>query len=50
MIRNGRTYSFRFENSWLQEDDVEEVVVDGWHGEGGLDVTMKVTRCADKLK
>jgi hypothetical protein len=25
-IRSGRIYSFRFENSWLKEEDIDEVV------------------------
>jgi endonuclease/exonuclease/phosphatase family metal-dependent hydrolase len=29
LMRNGRTYSFRFENSWLKEEDVDEVVDEG---------------------
>jgi hypothetical protein len=27
---NGRTHSFRFENSWLKEEDIDEVVENGW--------------------
>ncbi|MCI24021.1 hypothetical protein A2U01_0045204, partial [Trifolium medium] len=50
MVRIGRTYSFRFENSWLQEDDIEEVVEDGWNVGGDVDITRRVTRCADKLE
>jgi hypothetical protein len=34
----------------LKEDDVEEVVVDGWGTERGTDIVHKTTRCADKLK
>ncbi|GAU39458.1 hypothetical protein TSUD_158890 [Trifolium subterraneum] len=50
MIRNGRTYSFRFENIWLKEDDVEEVVEDGWCSGRDVEITSRITRCADKLK
>jgi hypothetical protein len=49
-VRTERTYSFRFKNSWLKEEDLEEVVVDGWGRERGIDVMYKTTRCADKLK
>ncbi|MCI12502.1 endonuclease/exonuclease/phosphatase family protein, partial [Trifolium medium] len=49
-VRNGRTYSFRFENSWLKEDDIGEVVEEGWGRERGVDITSKTTRCAEKLK
>jgi len=31
-VRQRYNYSFKFENSWLLEDDIEEVVVDGWGG------------------
>ncbi|MCI75349.1 hypothetical protein A2U01_0096618, partial [Trifolium medium] len=50
MGRNENTYSFRFEIVWLKEDDIEEVVEDGWGREREADVTNKVARCADKLK
>ncbi|MCI03614.1 endonuclease/exonuclease/phosphatase family protein, partial [Trifolium medium] len=50
MERQQNSYSFRFENIWLQEDDIEEVVEEGW-GRGREDeVTVKVAQCADKLK
>ncbi|CAJ2661731.1 unnamed protein product [Trifolium pratense] len=50
MVRHGKTYSFRFENIWLKEDDVEEVVVAGWGRERGIDITSRTSRCADKLQ
>jgi hypothetical protein len=34
----------------LKEDDVEEVVVDGWGTEKGTNITYKTSRCAEKLK
>ncbi|KAK2423594.1 hypothetical protein QL285_034041 [Trifolium repens] len=49
-VRSGRTYSFRFENHWLKEDDIEDVVVDGWGRERSMDILYKTSRCADKLK
>jgi hypothetical protein len=50
VVRSGRTYFFRFENSWLKEDDVEEVVMDGWGRERGVDIMSKSSKCADKLQ
>ncbi|PNX97372.1 ribonuclease H, partial [Trifolium pratense] len=50
MIRNGRTYTFRFENIWLKEDDVDEVVEEGWGTKRGIEITTRIARCADKLK
>ncbi|PNX78269.1 CNGC5-like protein, partial [Trifolium pratense] len=32
------------------EDDIDEVVEDGWGRESGADVISKTTRCAEKLK
>ncbi|PNX96867.1 ribonuclease H, partial [Trifolium pratense] len=49
MVTNVRTYSFRFENTWLKEEDVEEVVEDGWGRDRGVEITSRISRCADKL-
>ncbi|GAU40727.1 hypothetical protein TSUD_14120 [Trifolium subterraneum] len=43
-------HSFRFENSWLKEPDLEDVVVEGWGGRENLEVVDRVTRCANKLQ
>jgi hypothetical protein len=48
--RNGRGYSFRFENIWLQEDDVNDVVEEGWNGGWEVEITSRVAQCADKLQ
>jgi endonuclease/exonuclease/phosphatase family metal-dependent hydrolase len=50
LVMNGRTYSFRFENSWLKEEDIDDVVEDGWGKENGVDVMTRTGRCAEKLK
>jgi tRNA U38,U39,U40 pseudouridine synthase TruA len=51
MIRNGRTYSFRFENIWLKEEDVEdEVVEDRWGRERDVEIISRTSRCTNKLK
>jgi hypothetical protein len=47
---NGRIYSFRFENSWLKEEDIDEVVEEGWGREYGADIISRTSRCAEKLK
>jgi endonuclease/exonuclease/phosphatase family metal-dependent hydrolase len=47
---NGRIYSFRFENSWLKEDDIDEVVEEGWGRERGGDIFSKTIRCTEKLQ
>ncbi|KAK2414457.1 hypothetical protein QL285_037046 [Trifolium repens] len=47
--RNGHSYSFRFENCWLKEDDIMEVVEEGWGRGGVVDVINKTSRCADTL-
>ncbi|GAU16656.1 hypothetical protein TSUD_326060 [Trifolium subterraneum] len=43
-------HSFRFENSWLKESDLEDVVVEGWGGRENPEVVDRVTRCANKLQ
>jgi hypothetical protein len=48
-VRHGRIHSFRFENGWLKEDDIHEVVEDGWGSERNGDIISKTTRCAEKL-
>jgi exonuclease III len=50
VISNGRTYSFRFENSWLKEEDIDEVVQESWGREHGADIISRTSRCAEKLK
>jgi hypothetical protein len=49
-IRHGRVYSFRFENGWLNEDDINDVVEEGWGRERNVDVINKTARCAEKLR
>jgi hypothetical protein len=50
IIRTRITHSFRFENSWLKEPDLEEVVIEGWGGSQNLEVVDRVARCANKLQ
>jgi hypothetical protein len=50
MIRIRNTYSFRFENAWLKEEDVDDIVEEGWRGNQILDVTGRVAQCADRLQ
>ncbi|GAU19166.1 hypothetical protein TSUD_89310 [Trifolium subterraneum] len=49
IIRTQINHSFRFENSWLKESDLEDVVVEGW-GRENLEVVDRVTRCGNKLQ
>jgi hypothetical protein len=41
---------FRFENGWLLEEDLEEVVHEGWSEGMGLEITQRLTHCGDKLQ
>jgi hypothetical protein len=50
LITNGRTYSFHFENSWLKEEDIDEVVEEGWVREHRANITNITSRWAEKLK
>jgi hypothetical protein len=47
---NSRNYLFRFENSWLQEEDIDDIVEEGWGREHGADIISRTGRCAEKLK
>jgi hypothetical protein len=49
-IRQRYNYSFKFENSWLLEEDIEEVVVDGWGGTMRLELGDRVVNCSTKLQ
>ncbi|GAU35047.1 hypothetical protein TSUD_30130 [Trifolium subterraneum] len=49
-VRTKINHSFRFENSWLKEPHLEDVVVEGWGGRENLEVVDRVTRCANKLQ
>jgi hypothetical protein len=49
-IRNGNSYSFKFENVWLQEDNIKELVAEGMIEGENLDVTNKISQCTDKLQ
>jgi hypothetical protein len=49
IVRNGRIYSFRFENSWLKEEDIDEVVEEGWGRDRGDDIMCRKEWCAEKL-
>jgi len=48
--RQRYTYSFKFENCWLLEDDIEEVVVDAWGCTRGLELGDRVVNCSTKLQ
>ncbi|CAJ2669980.1 unnamed protein product [Trifolium pratense] len=42
--------SFRFENKWLKEPDLEETVIDGWGANDNVAIVDRVARCANKLQ
>ncbi|GAU33843.1 hypothetical protein TSUD_393510 [Trifolium subterraneum] len=50
IIRTQINNSFRFENIWLKEPDLEDVVVEVWGVRENLKVVDRVTRCANKLQ
>ncbi|MCH80176.1 hypothetical protein A2U01_0000939, partial [Trifolium medium] len=50
MLRTNFTFSFKFENLWLKEEDVGEVVEKGWCREACVEVTERVEACADELQ
>ncbi|XP_058784872.1 uncharacterized protein LOC131659735 [Vicia villosa] len=44
------SFRFRFENSWLHEDSITEVVSNGWHSEAHTDVVQRISTCATSLE
>ncbi|GAU45872.1 hypothetical protein TSUD_240840 [Trifolium subterraneum] len=50
MIKQHYKKEFRFENSWLKDDDIEEVVNEGWKIGEGLEIVHRLTHCADELQ
>jgi hypothetical protein len=40
---------FKFENSWLLEDDIEVVVKDGWEKDGSSDLLGKLQQCTTEM-
>ncbi|MCI40745.1 endonuclease/exonuclease/phosphatase family protein, partial [Trifolium medium] len=49
-MRTNFKYTFKFENLWLKEEDIGEVVEAGWSREACVEVTEKVEACADELQ
>jgi hypothetical protein len=47
MTRSEGVYSFRFENSWLKEEDIGEVVDEGWGRDRGGDILCRTARCGE---
>jgi hypothetical protein len=50
LLHTKYSYSFKFENLWLKEEDVGEVVEMGWRKETCAEVTDRVEACADELQ
>jgi hypothetical protein len=50
VIRQEYRYAFKFENSWLKEEDIDEVVVEGWNSGVWTEIVHRLTHCADKLQ
>ncbi|XP_058755177.1 uncharacterized protein LOC131628352 [Vicia villosa] len=44
------SFQFRFENNWLHEDGIAEVVSNGWHCEEHIDVVKRILTCAESLE
>jgi hypothetical protein len=50
VIQQQYKHEFYFENCWLLEEDIGEVVQEGWNDGNGLEITHRLTHCADKLQ
>jgi chemotaxis protein histidine kinase CheA len=48
-IRQHYRREFKFENSWLKEEEIGEVVTEGWNNGEGLEIVHRLTHCADEL-
>lgn len=42
-------YKFKFENAWMTEPMCEQIVRDGWTGNGNVDIQQKVQICSEML-
>lgn len=47
--RRRRRRSFKFENSWLEEDSLEEVVERGWGVGAGSDIVNRLKTCTEEM-
>ncbi|XP_058741766.1 uncharacterized protein LOC131614157 [Vicia villosa] len=43
-------YSFKFENKWLLEEDIREVVEAGWGPNRGMEISDRLGGCAEELR
>jgi hypothetical protein len=50
VIKQHYKYEFTFENIWLKEDNIGEVVHEGWTKGEGLEILHRLSHCADKLQ
>ncbi|XP_058782838.1 uncharacterized protein LOC131657458 [Vicia villosa] len=44
-----KNYSFRFENAWLKEDDLNDIVSKGWNFDEQGGVLKRISNCAAEL-
>jgi len=47
--RMNGTKTFKFENSWLLEEGLEDVVLGGWNKQLNHDVLHKLKNCTDEM-
>jgi hypothetical protein len=50
VLKQRHNYDFKFENNWLMEEDIGEVVNEGWNVGDSLEITNRLSHCADKLQ
>lgn len=43
-------YSYKFENRWLEEEEIDEVVSVVWNRETDVEVNQRIYGCAEELK
>ncbi|KAK9121132.1 hypothetical protein Syun_018749 [Stephania yunnanensis] len=49
-VMASRNDHFRFENSWLREQEIVEVVNSAWQSEADYNLLQRLSCCAEKLK
>ncbi|XP_058776789.1 uncharacterized protein LOC131651141 [Vicia villosa] len=47
-LNRHKSYSFRFENAWLKDDEIQEIVSKGWNAEEEMHVTQRLNNCASE--
>jgi hypothetical protein len=50
VVKQRHNFDFKFENNWLMEEDIGEVVNEGWKVGDSLEITNRLSHCEEKLQ